>query len=53
MYKGKFHLRVVPIDDKKSWVAWTGYETKPTDADSDEGMWNIEQDKNNTLKYTE
>ena len=51
MYKGKFHLRVVPIDDKDTWVAWTGYETKPTDKDSDEGMWNITQDKFKSIKY--
>ena len=53
MYTGKFHLRVVPIEDTDTWVAWTGYETKPTDKDSDKGMWNIEQDNNKSLKYTE
>ena len=53
MYSGKFHLRVVPIKDRDTWIAWTGYETKPTDDDSDKGMWNIEQDDKRTLKYTE
>jgi hypothetical protein len=53
MYTGKFHIRVVPIENKDTWIAWTGYETKPTDKDSDEGMWNIEQDNNRTLNYTE
>tara|TARA_R100000353_G_scaffold113438_1_gene81201 strand:- start:1417 stop:3906 length:2490 start_codon:yes stop_codon:yes gene_type:complete len=53
LYSGKFHFRVVPIDGQKTWIAWTGYETKPTDKDSDEGMWNIEQDENKSLKYTE
>ena len=51
MYKGKFHIRIVPINNNKSWVAWTGYETKPTDKDSDEGMWNIDRDKNISIKY--
>ena len=52
MYKGKFHLRVVPIMDEDKWVAWTGYETKPTDKDSDDGMWNLSQDKHKNITYS-
>jgi ATP-dependent DNA ligase len=53
MYQGKFHVRVVPIKKQKKWVAWTGYETEPTDASSDEDMWNIEADKYRNIKYIE
>jgi len=52
MYNGKFHFRVVPIDDENKWVAWTGYETKPTDESSDEDMWNIEADKHKSITYS-
>jgi hypothetical protein len=51
MYKGKFHVRIVPIQKQKKWVAWTGYETKPTDASSDEDLWNIETDKYRNITY--
>ena len=52
MYKGKFHVRVVPIMNEDKWVAWTGYETKPTDKDSDEGLWNIQEDKYKNITYS-
>ena len=51
MYKGKFHVRIVPVNKEDKWVAWTGYETKPTDSSSDEGMWNIVADKHNKINY--
>ena len=51
MYNGKFHIRVVPVDGEDTWVSWTGYETRPTDEDSDEGMWNITQDTYKSLMY--
>ena len=53
MYKGKFHVRVVPIKKQKKWVAWTGYETKQTDASSDDDKWNIETDKYRNIRYSE
>ena len=31
------------------WLAWTGIETKPVDSDSDEGIWNIKDDKYSKL----
>ena len=52
MYKGKFHVRVVPIMNEDKWIAWTGYETKPTDKDSDEGLWNIQEDKYKNITYS-
>tara|TARA_R100001163_G_C5067718_1_gene207079 strand:- start:423 stop:2933 length:2511 start_codon:yes stop_codon:yes gene_type:complete len=53
MYQGKFHIRIVPINDEDKWVAWTGYETKPTDKDSDDGLWNIKQDKYNSITFSD
>jgi ATP-dependent DNA ligase len=52
MYKGKFHIRVVPIMGEDKWIAWTGYETKPTDKDSDDGMWNLDQDKYKSITFS-
>ena len=49
-FETKLHFRVVDIKDKKSWIAWTGYEQKPVDKDTDEGVWNIYEDKYKTLK---
>ena len=43
--KGKMHFRVLPVDDKKMWLAWTGYETKPAPESSDEGLIDINEDK--------
>lgn len=53
MYKGKFHIRVVPVMGEDKWIAWTGYETKPTDKDSDEGMWNLDQDKYKSITFSD
>ena len=52
MYDGKIHFRVVPIDDNNTWVAWTGYKTKPTSKTSDEGLINIYDDKYKKLKFS-
>ena len=43
--KGKMHFRVLPVDGKKMWLAWTGYETKPAPESSDEGLIDINKDK--------
>ena len=52
MYQGKFHIRVVPIMEEDKWIAWTGYETKPTDKDSDEGLWDLSKDKYKSITYS-
>ena len=51
MYKGKFHVRIVPIKGEDKWVSWTGYEDKPTDPSSDKDMWNIAADKYKSVSY--
>ena len=51
-FETKIHFRVVPVEGKDMWLAWTGYEQKPVDKDTDEGIWNIYEDKFKDLKYT-
>jgi len=49
--KGKMHFRVLPVKDKKMWLVWTGYETKPTPESSDKGLLNINEDEHSGLKW--
>lgn len=51
-FETKIHFRVVPVEGKDMWLAWTGYEQKPVDKDTDEGIWNIYEDQFKGLKYT-
>ena len=48
-FETKIHFRVLPIDDKKMWLAWTGYKQEPADISGDEGIWNINEDKHHKL----
>ena len=41
----KLHVRYLPVDGKEMFLAWTGYENKPTSKSSDEGKIDI-YDKN-------
>ena len=41
----RFHVRVVPLDEKKTWVVWTGKKQDMLDLDSDEDIWDITEDK--------
>tara|TARA_R110001592_G_scaffold64636_7_gene198571 strand:+ start:4981 stop:7497 length:2517 start_codon:yes stop_codon:yes gene_type:complete len=50
-FETKIHFRVVEDGDKTMWIVWTGYEQKPVDKDTDEGIWNIYEDKYKGLKY--
>tara|TARA_R110000744_G_scaffold14040_5_gene40303 strand:- start:3700 stop:6213 length:2514 start_codon:yes stop_codon:yes gene_type:complete len=44
-FETKIHFRVVPVDNKEMWLAWTGYKQEPADKDGDNGVWNINKDK--------
>ena len=48
-FETKLHVRVVPVDDKEMWLAWTGYKQTPADREGDEGLWNINEDKYSKL----
>ena len=52
-FETKLHIRVIPVKDKKMWLAWTGYKQKPADKDSDTGKWNIYEDEYNELTIPE
>lgn len=49
-FETKLHIRVIPVKGNKMWLAWTGFEQKPVEKDTDDGIWNIYEDKNNDLK---
>lgn len=44
-FETKIHFRLLPVDDKEMWLAWTGYRQEPADKEGDEGLWNINEDK--------
>ena len=44
-FETKLHVRVVPVDGKEMWLAWTGYKQTPADKKSDTGLWNIYNDR--------
>ena len=48
-FETKMHFRVIEVDGKKMWLTWTGYEQKPADQEGDEGIWDINTDKNSKL----
>jgi len=48
-FESKLHIRVIKVEGKEMWLAWTGYKQTPADKDGDEGKWNIYQDRYNKL----
>ena len=52
-FETRFHVRVIPIDGKDVWLAWTGIKQEMVEPESDEGIWDITQDKNASLTYEE
>lgn len=44
-FETKLHIRYLPVQEQKMWLAWTGYKQEPADTDGDEGIWNIYEDK--------
>ena len=48
-FETKMHIRVVPVDNKPMWLAWTGYKQEPADTEGDKGKWNIYEDRYNKL----
>jgi hypothetical protein len=49
----RFHVRVVPLDEKQTWVVWTGKKQEMLDLDSDENLWDITEDKYAKLELPE
>jgi len=48
-FETKMHYRIVPVEDRKIWLAWTGFKQSPADKEGDEGLWNINEDKYSKL----
>jgi len=48
-FETKLHIRVIEVEGKRMWLAWTGYKQEPADTKGDEGVWNIYEDKYNEL----
>jgi len=44
-FQTRMHLRVVPLDEQKAWLAWTGKKQEMLDKKEDKGVWKITEDK--------
>ena len=52
-FETKIHFRVIPLDGKKHWLAWTGYKQEPADKEGDSGIWDIYEDRFKVLTLPE
>jgi hypothetical protein len=41
----------LPIDEKNTWLAWTGKKQEMLPLDEDEKLWNITDDKYANLEF--
>ena len=44
-------FRIVPIDNKDQWIVFRADDLESTDDESDEGVWDLEKDRYNTITY--
>tara|TARA_R110002012_G_scaffold12877_5_gene56518 strand:- start:472 stop:3018 length:2547 start_codon:yes stop_codon:yes gene_type:complete len=49
----RLHLRVVPLNDKKHWVVWTGTKQTMLESKEDDGLWDITEDRYKNLPLPE
>ena len=47
----RFHVRVVPLDEKKTWVVWTGKKQDMLDLKDDADLWDITEDRHADLTF--
>ena len=52
-FQTRIHFRVVPLDEKKSWIVFTGKKQDMLDDKSDEGIIDITKDKYSNLELPE
>tara|TARA_R100000353_G_scaffold91520_1_gene67444 strand:- start:117 stop:2681 length:2565 start_codon:yes stop_codon:yes gene_type:complete len=52
-FQTRIHFRVVPLDEKKSWIVFTGKKQDMLDDTSDEGIIDITKDKYSNLELPE
>ena len=50
-FETRLHLRVVPLNEKKTWVAWTGKKQSMLKDEDDVNIWNIKEDKYSDLNF--
>ena len=50
-FQTRMHVRVVPLDEQKTWLAWTGKKQEMLDKTDDEGVWIISEDKYADLPF--
>ena len=50
-FETKLHLRVVPLDGKKQWIAFSSFTNKPVEPKSDDGIWDINESDNKHLSF--
>ena len=50
-FETRIHFRVIPVDEKKSWLVWTGKKQKMLElSDNNKDLWDIKEDKYANLK---
>jgi len=47
----RIHIRVLPVDEKNTWLAWTGKKQEMLPLDEDEKLWDITKDKYANLEF--
>ena len=47
----RVHLRVIPLDEQKRWLAWTGKKQRMLDMKEDENVWDITEDTYAHLEF--
>ena len=50
-FQTRFHIRVVPIDEKKTWIVWSGKKQDMLDLKDDNDLWDISEDKYADLEF--
>ena len=47
----RIHVRVVPINEKKTWIVWTGKKQDMLKDEDEVDIWNISEDKYSDLEF--
>ena len=47
----KLHLRVVELKGQKQWIAFSSFVKEPVEPSTDDGIWDIREDKNKDLSF--
>jgi len=50
-FETKLHLRVVDLKDQKQWIAFSSFTKEPVEPSTDDGIWDIREDKNKDLSF--